>query len=82
MVGIATNLSTAFSGTYNTNSFHFQKFGLQQVEIVVGNQTIVNLKAENHVRAYAETKKALKFDDGGPNSQSKDFEKHFYFFSI
>ena len=80
MIGIATNLSTEFSGTYNTNSFHVRKFGLQQVEIVVGNQTIVNLKSENHVRAYAETMKALKFDDDGPNSQYKDFEKHFYLF--
>ena len=29
----------------------FRKFGLRQVKIVRGNQDIVNLQTENHVRA-------------------------------
>ena len=45
-----------------------------------GNQTIVNLQTENQVRAYAETMKALKFDDDSPNIQYKDFENHFHIF--
>ena len=45
-----------------------------------GNQTIVNLKTENRARAYAETLKALKFDDDGPNIQYEDFENHFHLF--
>ena len=40
----------------------------------------LNLKTENHVRAYAETMKALKFDDDGPNIQYKDFGNHFHLF--
>ena len=45
-----------------------------------GNQTIVNLQTENHVRSYAETMKALKFDDDGPNIQYKDFENNVHLF--
>ena len=44
MTDIAVNLNNQFSGTYNTNPFHFRKFGLRQVKIMRGNQTIVNLK--------------------------------------
>ena len=47
-----------------------------------GNQTIVNLQTENHVRAYAGTMKALKFDDDGPNIQYKDFENQFHLFLV
>ena len=60
----------------------FVSLVFEKVEIVRGNQTIVNLKTENHVKAYAETMKALKFDDDDPNFQYKDFENHFHFFSI
>ena len=80
MIDIAMNLNNKFSGTCNTNPFHFRKFGFRQVKIVRGNQTIVNLKTENHVRSYAEAIKALKFDDDGPNIQYKDFENHFNIF--
>ena len=80
MIDIAMNLNNEFSGTHNMNPFHFRKFGLRLVKIVRGNQTIVNLRTENHVRAYAETMKALKFDDDGPNIQYKDFENHFHLF--
>ena len=80
MIDIAMNLNNEFSGTYNINPFHFRKFGLRQVKVVRGNRTIVNLKTENYVRVYAETMKALKFDDGGPNVQYKDFENHFHLF--
>ena len=80
MSDIAMNLNNDFSGTYNTNPFHFRKFGLRQVKTVLGNQTIVNLKTENQVRAYAETMKALKFDDDGPNIQYKDIENPFHLF--
>ena len=45
-----------------------------------GNQTIVNLKTENHLRAYAETMNALKIDDDGPNIQYKDFKNLFHLF--
>ena len=44
------------------------------------NQTLVNLKTENYVRAYAETMEALKFDVDGPKIQCKVFEDHFHFF--
>ena len=53
MIDIAIDLNNEFSGTYNTNPFHFSEFGLRQLKIVRGNQTILNLKTENHVRAYA-----------------------------
>ena len=82
MIDIAMNLNNDFSGTYNTNPFHFREFGLRQVKIVRGNQTIVNMKTENHVRAYAETMKALKFDDDGLNIQYKTFENHFHLFFV
>ena len=45
-----------------------------------GNQTIINLKIENHVRAYAETMQALKLDDDGPNFQYKYFENYIQLF--
>ena len=77
MIDIAMNLNNEFSGTYNTNPFHVRKFVLRQVKIVRGNQTKVNLKTENHVAAYAETMKALNFDDVGPNM---DFENHLHLF--
>ena len=80
MINIVMNLNKEFSLTYNTSPFHFRKFGLRQIKIVPGNQTIVKLKTENRVRAYAETMKALKFDDDGPNIQYKDFENHFPLF--
>ena len=67
MIDIAMNPNNQFSGTYNTNPFHFCKFGLRQIKIVRGNQTLVNLKLQNHVRAYAKTIKALNFADDGPN---------------
>ena len=53
-------------------------------KIVRENKTIVNLKKENHVRAYAETTKALNYDDDddGPNIQYKDFENQSHFFPI
>ena len=41
MIDIAMNLNIEFSGTY-WNPFHFQKFGLRQVNFVRGGQTIVN----------------------------------------
>ena len=51
----------------------FEKFCLRPVKIVRGNQTIVNFETKSHVRACAETMKALKFDDDGPNIQNKNF---------
>ena len=78
MIDIAINLNNEFSGKYNTNPFHIRKLGLRQVTTVREKQTIVNLKTKNHVRAYAETMKALKFDDDGPNFQYKCFENHFH----
>ena len=59
MIDIAKNLNNEFSGTYNTNTFHFRNFVLRQFKIVRGDQTTVNLKTECHVRAYAETMKEL-----------------------
>ena len=47
-----------------------------------GNQTIVNLNTENHVRAYAETMRALKIDDDGSNIQYQDFQNRFLSFFI
>ena len=50
------------------------------VKFIYGNQTIVNLKMENLLRAYAERMKALKFDGDCPNIHYKDFENHFHLF--
>ena len=78
MIDIAINLNDQFSGTCNTYPY-FRKLGLRPFKIVRGNHTKVNLKTKNHMRAYAETMKALKFDDDGPNIQYKDLENHFHF---
>ena len=63
------NLNNEFSGTYRINRYCFRQFGLRQVKIVPGNQTIVNLNTKNPVIARAETMKAVKIDDYRPNIQ-------------
>ena len=59
MIDFAMNIDNEFSETYNTNLLHIRNLDLGQVKLVHGNQTLVNLKTEIHVRAYAETMKAL-----------------------
>ena len=55
------NENSAFTGNKQENPFHYQKFGLREVRIVRGNQTIVEMNCVNDYRTYITTMEALKF---------------------
>ena len=78
--GIVMNENSAFTGDKKENPFHFQKFGLREIRIVRGNQTIVEMNCVNDFRPYITTMEALKFKEDGPNVKLEDYQNHYLLF--
>ena len=55
------NTNSAFTGHFQENPFHYQKFGLRELRIVRGDRAIVSVDTTNDCRAYVTTMKAMKF---------------------
>ena len=78
--GIVMNENSAFTGNKQENHFHYQKFGLREVRIVRGNQTIVEMNCVNDYRPYITTMEALKFKEDGPNVKIENYPDHYLLF--
>ena len=74
------NENSAFTGNKQENLFHYQKFGLREVRIVRGNQTIVEMNCVNDYRPYITTMEALKFKEDGPNVKIENYPDHYLLF--
>ena len=64
---IAMNTNSAFTGNFQENPFHYEKFGLRELRIVRRDRAIVSLDATNDCRAYVTTMKALNFNEEIPS---------------
>ena len=73
-VAIAMNTNSAFTGHFQENPFHYQKFGLRELglrefakriwfRIVRGSRAIVSLDTSNDCRGYVTTMKAIIFNE-------------------
>ena len=50
-IAIAMNTNSAFTGHFQENPFHYQKFGLRELRIVRGGRAIVSVYTSNDCRA-------------------------------
>ena len=71
------NTNSAFTGSFKSNPFHYQKFGLREIRIIRGNQPVVYMSTANNSQAYVTTIKSMKFNDENPSLPFEDFENHF-----
>ena len=71
------NTNTSFTGIKASNPFHYRKFGLREVKITRGNQTLVLLDTTHDSRSYVTTMKSLKFFEDGPDIKLSDFPNHY-----
>ena len=76
-IAIAMNTNSAFSGSFNENPFHYQKFGLRELRIIRGNQPIVNINTKDSTRVYVNSMKSMKFNDEMPALRLDQYEDHF-----
>ena len=76
-VAIAMNTNSAFTGQFQENPFHYQKFGLRDLRIVRGGRAIVSLDTTNDCRAYVTTMKALNFNEAIPALPNHQFQNHY-----
>ena len=76
-LALAMNTNTAFTGSRDSNPFHYQKFGLREIKIVRGNQVVVHIDTSNNIRTYVTTMKALKFEEDGPGIPLDDYTNHY-----
>ena len=76
-LALAMNTNTAFTGSRDSNPFHYQKFGLREIKLVRGNQVVVNIDTSDDIRAFVTTMKALKFDEDGPGVPFSDYHNHY-----
>ena len=74
------NENSAFTGYRKENPFHFQTFGLREVRLVRGSQTIIEMNCTNNLRPFVTTMEALKFKDDGPNVKLVEYEDHYLLF--
>ena len=59
-VDIAMNTISAFTGHFQENPFHYQKFGLGELRVVRGGRALVSLDTINDCRAKVTTRKAMR----------------------
>ena len=76
-VAIAMNTNSAFTGHFQENPFHYQKFGLRELRIVPGGRAIVSLDTTNDCRAYVTTMKAMNFNEEIPALPNHQFQNHY-----
>ena len=70
------NTNSAFTGHFQENPFHYQKFGLRELRIVRGGRAIVSVDTTNDYRAYVTTMEAMNFNDENPALPNKLFQNH------
>ena len=71
------NTNSAFTGHFQENPFHYQKFGLRELRIVRGGRAIVSLDTTNACRAYVTTMKAMNFNEEIPALPNHQFQNHY-----
>ena len=76
-IAIAMNTNTAFTGHFQENPFHNQKFGLRELRIVRGDIAIVSVDTTNDRRAYVTTMKAINFDEEISALTNNLFQNHY-----
>jgi hypothetical protein len=76
---VAMNQITQFTGTLNSNPFHYQKFDLSRVLLYREGQAVgtTPLVLENNTRAYFNTIKALHAQHSGNGIKLEDYSNHF-----
>ena len=75
-IAFAMNTNTAFTGHFQENPFHYQKFGLRELRIVRGGRAIVSVDTINDSRTYVTTMKALNFNEEIPALPNNLFQNH------
>ena len=76
-VAIAMNTNSAFTGHFQENPFHYQKFGLRELRNVRGGRAIVSLDTTNDCRAYVATMKAMNFNEEIPALTHHQFQNDY-----
>ena len=71
------NTNSAFTGHFQENPFHYQKFGLRELRIVRGGRAIVSLDTTNDCRASVTTMKAMNFNEEIPALPNHQFQNHY-----
>ena len=76
-IAIAMNTNSAFTGHFQENPFHYQKFGLREQRVVRGGRAIVSVDTTNDCRAYVTTMKAMNFNEDIPALPNNLFQNHY-----
>ena len=71
------NTNSAFTGHFQENPFHHQKFCLREIRIVRGGRAIVSLDTTNDCRACLTTVKAMNFNEEIPALPNHQFQNHY-----
>ena len=71
-IAFAVNANSAFTGWYTENLFKYQQINIRLVKILRGGHPIVDFHDADECRFFAETMKAMNFQDDKP---SKTFDK-------
>ena len=74
---IAMNTNSAFTGHFQENPFHYQKFGLRELRVVRGGRAIASVDTTNDCRAYVTTMKAMNFNGEIPALTNNLFQNHY-----
>ena len=72
-IAIAMNTNSAFTGHFQENPFHYQKFGLRELRVVRGGRAIVSVDC----RACVTTMKAMSFNEELPALPHYPFQNHY-----
>ena len=76
-IAIAMNTNGAFTGSFQSNPFHYQKFELRELRIIRGGHAIVDLNTEDDCRAYVTTMKAMNFNEEIPALPYDKYKDHY-----
>ena len=71
------NKNSAFTGHFQENPFHYQKFCLRELRIIRGGRAIVSVDTTNDCRAYLTTMKAMNFNEEVPALPIDLFQNHY-----
>ena len=74
---MAMKTNSAFTGSFDKNPFHYQKFDLREIRIIRGGQAIVSLDTREDCRAYVTTMKAMNFNEDIPALPLQVFQDHY-----
>ena len=75
-IAIAMSTNSAFTGHFQENPFHYQKFGIRELRIVRGGRAIVSVDTTNNCKTYVTTRKAMNFNEEIPALPSYLFQNH------